>query len=280
MGNAARPPKTQVNRDQLECVQDQINFARRTSDEKAPAVVVPRYDLPMVSYNVTIRNARPIVDELSLDREGFTLVQHNLPSANQDDSEITCHKHLEEIAAFIKEYFNASWVVPRREGAIVQSASRSSIPAAMKIGEPARIDCAPIASPMLAALENQAQGIPIRSYSRLMIIHSWRALSPPPQAFSLAICDAATVLDTDFVVLDHTSDVGVQYKSCVLNYNPHGRWYCFPEMTLDELILFKDYDSEENCNARTAHAMLRNRRGYLNAKPRGSMKASFFVYHA
>ncbi|MCK1668941.1 hypothetical protein IVA91_29300 [Bradyrhizobium sp. 153] len=237
----------------------------------------------MVTYNVTIRNARAILDELSLDREGFTLIQHNIPSADdgrEDDPEITCHKHLEEMASFIKQFFNASWVVPRKKGAIVHSASGSSIPAVTKPGEPARIDCAPIASPMLAALENQAQGIPIGSYSRLMIIHSWRALFPPPQACALAICDAATVLDTDFVVLDYTSDAGAPYKSCILNYNPRECWYYFPEMKPNELILFKGYDSEENCNARTAHAVFQNRREYLNAKLRRSMQASFFVYYA
>lgn len=279
MGNAARPPRAKVNRDQLQCIQGLINFARRTLDEKAPGVVVPRCDLPMVSYDVTIRNARPIVDELSLDREGFTLIQHKFSCVNEQDSEMKCDRYLEGMAPFIKEYFNASWVVPRGEGAIVYSASGSPIPAVTRLGESARIDCAPIASPMLAALENQSKGITIRSYSRLMIIHSWRALLSP-QDSALALCDGATVLDTDFVVLDYSSGAGAKYKSCFLNYNPFERWYYFPEMTPDELILFKSYDSEENCNARTAHAMFHNRRAYPNAKPHGTMQASFFVYFA
>lgn len=112
MGNAKRASSTlRVNRDQLESVQGQINFARRTLDEKAPErAPPPGLDCPMVNYDVTIRNARPIVDELSLDTEGFILIQHKVSCVNERDPEILRKKYLEEMIPFIKSYFNASWV--------------------------------------------------------------------------------------------------------------------------------------------------------------------------
>ncbi|MCK1396785.1 hypothetical protein IVB45_05745 [Bradyrhizobium sp. 4] len=231
----------------------------------------------MLPYDVTIRDARPIVSELSLDRQGFTLIQHKISHANDGDRDIGYDKYLEEMVPFIKNYFNASWVVPRRQGVVVRSAK-----ALRGVREPsvmAHIDYAPIAGPMLAAVEDRSQDIPIRSYSRLMIVQAWHALSPPPQDFPLAFCDGGSVHDTDIAVVDYTY-LGFTFKSCAVHFNPAHRWYYFPEMTANEFILFKGYDSEPHCNPKAAHSAFDNRRKHPNAEPRESIEARFFVYYA
>lgn len=295
MEHAKRTASTaQVNRDRLECVQGQIVFARRRSGEQAPEVVMTGFDAvscpdaqpvnhcvlpPMVSYDVTIRNARPIVDELSLDREGFTLIQHKISCANERDLTALCNRYLEEMAPFIKNYFDASWVEPRRNAVIVRSTSARAIPEARKPCEWAHIDYAPIAGPVLAAFENQLQGIPIRSYSRLMIIQTWHALSPPPQDFPLAFCDGGSVQDNDILVVNYPS-IDTVTKVGIMHFNSAQRWYYFPDMAVDEFILFKGYDSEVHCNAKPPHFGFDNRRAYPNAQPRQSIEARFFVYYA
>lgn len=291
MGNAKQASSTaEVNRDYLECVQGQINFARRTSDEKAPEVALSRLlpdtvlghihdPPPMLSYDAAIRNARPIANELSLDREGFTLIRHKISCANERVPELMCDRYLEEMVPFIKNYFNASWVVARRQGVIHRSAGASSIPTAKKPIVWAHIDYAPIVGPVTAAIASQSEGIPIRSYSRLMIIQAWHALSPPPQDFPFAMCDGASLADADIHVVDYTV-LGNMIKFGVVHFNPAQRWYYFPEMTADEFILFKSYDSEVHCNPKTAHSSFDNRRAYPNAKPRESLEARFFVYYA
>ncbi|MGY2843427.1 hypothetical protein ACVIWU_006696 [Bradyrhizobium sp. USDA 4509] len=291
MGNAKQASQTaKANRDNLESVQGQINFARRTSDEKAPEVALSKlfpnmlfghiHNPPaMVSYDITIRNARPIVNELSLDREGFTLIQHKTSCANSRDPEVMHNRHLEEMIPFIKNYFNASWVVARRQGVISRSAVGSSIPTVKEPIVWAHIDYAPIVGPVIAAIASQSQGVPIRSYSRLMIIQTWQALSPPPQDFPLAFCDGASVHDTDIDVVDYTF-LGDELKLGIVHFNPAQDWYYFPEMSADELILFKSYDSEARCNPMTAHSAFDNRRAHPSAKPRESLEARFFVYYA
>ncbi|MDF0498639.1 CmcJ/NvfI family oxidoreductase [Bradyrhizobium yuanmingense] len=281
VGAARACSTTRINRDDLECVQGQMAFARRSPEERAPEVFFPRYEaIPMVSHEVTIRNARPIVDDLSLDREGFALVQHKTSCAKERNAEILADRYLEEMVPFLKDYFNAAWVVPKRDGVIVRSAAKNAATGIRGTAGMAHIDYAPISAPMLAARENHVQGLPIRSYSRLMIIQAWRAVSPPPQDIPLALCDSASVLDTDVLVHDYVSDIGADWKSCLLYYSPLYRWYYFPDMTQDELILFKGYDSEENCNARAAHTGFDNRRAYPNALPRESIEARFYVYYA
>lgn len=290
MGNAKQASTTvEAHRDYLERVQGRINFARRTSDERAPEVSLsnpfPNALLghipdppPLLSYDVTIRNARPIVNELSLDREGFTLIQHKISCANERHPEVMYDRYLEEMVPFIKNRFNASWVVPRRQVVILRSAGGSSIP---RVKEPivwAHIDYAPIFGPVAAAIASQSQGVPLRSYSRLMIIQTWHALSPPPQDFPLAICDGASVHDTDIYVADEKVH-DTTFQIGIVHFNPAQRWYYFPGMTADDLLLFKGYDSEKNCNPKTAHSAFDDRRAYPNAKPRESLEARFFVYY-
>lgn len=281
MAHVYRASSTEeINRDQLERVEGHINFARRAPYERAQEAILPGYDLPpMVSYEVTIHNARPIVHELALDREGFTLAQHEISYANEGNPETMYDRYLEEMAPLIKNYFNASWVVPRRGSVVFRSSSGSSDPGVREPARFAHVDYAPIAAPMLAAIENQLQGIQQATYSRLMIIQTWHALSPPPQDFPLAFCDGASVHDTDLIAIDYTFR-HVTFKLCLAHFNPAQRWYYFPQMLAHEFILFSCYDSDGQFSSRAAHSAFDNRRAYPKAIPRESIEARFFVYYA
>ncbi|WP_369726253.1 CmcJ/NvfI family oxidoreductase [Bradyrhizobium sp. LLZ17] len=283
-------PSTEATRDCLEYVKGQINFARRTSDEPAPEADLLRRlpDMlfghiheqpPLLSYDITIRNARPIVNQLSLEREGFTLVQRELRCLTERDPEILYDRYLEEMVPYIKKSFDASWVEVRRQTLILRSAAGSSAPTMKEPIALAHTDYAPIAGPVVAAIASQSQGIPVRSYSRLMIIQTWHALSPPPQDFPLAICDGASVRDSDIDVVDYTVH-NYSFKMGIVRFNPAQRWYYFPEMTTDEFILFKSYDSDARCNPQTPHSAFDNRRAHPSARARESLEARFFVYYA
>ncbi|WP_316399103.1 CmcJ/NvfI family oxidoreductase [Bradyrhizobium sp. 33ap4] len=291
MGNTKQAsPTAQESRDCLEGVKGQIHFARRTSDEKAPEVSVsalfPKMLFghigeppPMLTYDVIIRNARPIVNEFTLDREGFTLIRHKPFCANECDPEIMRDKYLEEMVPFIRNYFHASWVIARRGSVIARAAGGSSISGVKDPVALAHIDYVPIDGPVLAAITSQLEGVPIRSYSRLMVIQAWHALSPPPQDFPLAFCDGASFHDADIDAVDYAA-LGTTIKFGFVHFNPTQRWYYFPAMTADELILFKSYDSEVHCNPKTAHSAFDNRPACPNATPRESLECRFFVYYA
>ncbi|WP_283809981.1 CmcJ/NvfI family oxidoreductase [Bradyrhizobium forestalis] len=211
----------------------------------------------LVSYDVNIRDARPIVDELSLDREGFTLIQHKISCAKERVPQVMRDRYLEEMVPFIKDYFKASWVVPKRDAVIIRSLGAGSVPPAEKgaglvrpyVASFAHIDYAPIAGPVMAAREDQLQGIPIRAYSRLMIIQAWHALSEPPHDFPLAFCDGNSVVDTDLIETVY-ENYDVKHKTWLVHYSPVHRWYYFPEMSSAEFALFKGFDSEDDHNPR------------------------------
>jgi hypothetical protein len=283
MATAAR-----MQRNHLDCVQGEMAFARRSPDETAPEFVVKGYDhVPMVKYDVPIHDARPVVSGFTLDREGFNLVKHKISFADEPDPTVMADKYLAEMVPFIKDYFKAAQVVPRRDGVIVRSVSGSADPtkeqyaskpvSQTRVAGFAHIDYSSVAGPMLAAYENQNQGLPIQAYSRLMVIQAWRAVSPPPQDFPLAFCDGTSIKDTDLYE-SYYDRYELKHKTWILQRNPSHRWYYFPDMTSDEFVLFKGYDSLDECNPRCAHAAFDNRRATPHAHPRRSIEARFSVY--
>jgi hypothetical protein len=283
-------PATSKGLDELECVRGRIGFARRTPDENAPSAPTPMgHDFPMVMYDVPVRNARPIVDGLSLDREGFVVVKHSISCALEPDPDVFRRKYVEEVTPFIQDYFKASWVTSLDlGGATLRSVGgnigpRAGASAALRVSRPfgaafAHIDYASEAGPMIAARDNQLLGNEIRAYSRLMIIQTWRALSPPPQNFPLAFCDSTSIAQADLFNTYYRNH-GVTHKTWYLHHNAAQRWYYLPDMTADELFLFKGYDSLTHHRPWSAHAAFDNTANRPEAKPRESIEARFYVYY-
>src|SRR5438552_2279565 len=85
-------------------VKGEIAFARRSADEGGRPGVPPRGygELPVVNHEVTIRNVRPIADKLSLDREGFLVIRHQVPCVQTGDLEQVRTRYAEEMGPFIR----------------------------------------------------------------------------------------------------------------------------------------------------------------------------------
>ena len=110
-----------------------------------------------------------------------------------------------------------------------------------------------------AAIEDPA-AVPARRHAaladaveharRLMIVQFWRNLGPPKMDLPLALCDVRTVRPDDarpFVVADYAGAGGGAFEALavVAPTDPgRHRWYTFPEMSADETIAFRTYDSD------------------------------------
>lgn len=281
---------TKVDREQLESVQGRISFARRSPDEKAPARVEPlpfEFDVSTVDYDVTIRNARPIVNELSLEKEGLILAKHKTSCANERDPDVMKKKYLEEMSSFLQDYFKASLVMPAVHGGFIvrflggdrQVVEQKSLRVTSQTAGYAHADYSPVGAPMAAARDSQLRGKEIRSYSRLIIAQTWRALSPAPQDTPLAFCDGSSVPKADLVDVKYSRAGERGANVWFLHHNPAHRWYYFPDMTSDEVMVFKGYDSDAHYRVWTPHSAFDNRRAYPEAKPRESVEARFYVYY-
>ncbi|MEM7406470.1 MAG: CmcJ/NvfI family oxidoreductase [Pseudomonadota bacterium] len=78
---------------------------------------------------------------------------------------------------------------------------------------------------------------------RFAIINVWRNIAPEPvQTHPLALCDARSVGPDELVVFEiHYADrVGENYFA---KPGSTHRWFCYPEMTRNEALLLKQWDS-------------------------------------
>ncbi len=77
----------------------------------------------------------------------------------------------------------------------------------------------------------------------------------------LALCDASTIKTNDCITFDAClrepfDEPGNQFESQLCPYDPGQRWFYFPDLTPDELIVFKSFDSDQGAR-RPALAQLR-----------------------
>lgn len=84
---------------------------------------------------------------------------------------------------------------------------------------------------------------------RLMVVQFWRNIGPAKMDFPLAFCDARSVRREEVVAFPVTNYAGngVQFEALGV-FAPEDpaahRWYTFPEMTIDEVVVFRTFDSD------------------------------------
>ena len=114
----------------------------------------------------------------------------------------------------------------------------------------------------------------------MQIINLWRPIRGPLQDAPLAVCDAGTVRFDELVGSDlvYPDRVGETYS---VKYSPEHRWFYVPEMTADEILLLKCYDSETDGRARFApHTAFVDPTTPAGAAPRESIELRTLVFHA
>ncbi len=111
-------------------------------------------------------------------------------------------------------------------------------------------------------------------------INVWRPISGPVQEWPLAVCDARTMVQKDFVPTyrlypDRTGEI------YTITYNPDHRWYYFPLMEQSEVILLKGFDSLDDGRARfTGHTSFKDPTSPPNAAPRESIEVRALLFFA
>lgn len=226
---------------------------------------------------VEMRDARAIADELTLERNGFVLIEHRTAVRDFFDPAEIASVYYPEVAALIQRVSGAARVH------VFDHTLRSGDEDEREqklIREPvlwAHNDYTEWSAPQRVRdlLPDEADELLRR---RFAIIQVWRAINRPIQSNPLAIADAASVAFEDFLIAErrYPGRVGQTYR---LRYNPAHRWFYFPEMKRDEALVFKVYDSEKDGRARfTAHTSFNDPGTPPGAPPRQSIEARALVF--
>jgi hypothetical protein len=182
----------------------------------------------------------------SLADEGFVLVDHQSAVSDFTDREEVAGVHPSEIEALLLRETGADMVVVTGPG-VLRFSERSGKAGSLDNSMPARFAHVDITTD--TAKEFATRSAPNgKSVARYAHFNVWRAFSAPPQDVPLAVCDARSVVATDLIKADAIFDVKDapewSFEAWTVAHNPDHRWYWFPAMNRDEVIVFKTSDSD------------------------------------
>ena len=201
---------------------------------------------------VFIQDGRPLADAFSIDREGFALVPHATKATDLYDEAALPVSYYPEAEALLKQETGATKVVifdhtirtshqrPRGVGLPREAVLRVHNDYTLKSGPQRVRDLVP-------------EEADERLKRRFAIVNVWRPIVGPLQQFPLALGDAASLAADDIIATDliYPDRVGEIYS---IAHNPAQRWFYFPEMSRDEVVLIKTYDSDPARARFSAHS--------------------------
>ncbi len=236
-------------------------------------------DMPDRNYDyrptdVAIANGRAVPRRPALDWEGFALYDSPTALQNLKDEEAIRTVYYPEVEALIKEKTGAGEVV------IFDHTIRSSdgVGTARRSVAHVHNDYTETSAPRrVLDLLGEEEGRE-RLKGRFIQVNAWRPFGAPVKRAPLALADARSVRPQDLkaAVLDYGDRQGEVYE---LAYNYGQRWFFFPEMTQDEVILIKGYDSARDGRGRLSpHTAFDDPATPYNAPPRLSMEVRAFAF--
>ena len=223
-----------------------IGYSERTA--KRPYFYANAHEkdfVPLAPAEVTIRDARGL--GCSLDREGFTLVEHRSAVADLTDLEVVAKVHRGEIAEMLKRVTGCDEVAMTPFG-ILRFSEKSGKNTDHDNSHPARFVHVDMAREAAAAMREKTAP-PGKPIARSAQYNVWRSLAGGTQDVPLGLCAYPSLapgdlLDCDaiFDPLDGSPEWG--FPNYLLAHNPAHRWYYYSDMTRDEAIVFKTSESD------------------------------------
>ncbi len=232
---------------------------------------------PVDERRVTIRDARPEIGRLSLQRNGFVVVE--------EPTDVTEFTEPDELARYCRQ---TEALVQRLTGAdkVVSFGPmiRTNAGGAHGHNQPAfgaHVDygartVADFTRDLLPTEEARR-----RLAGRHMLINVWRPITMVESA-PLALCDASTVRREDLFDSEVVGGLGDFKRRSLwgfnLAWNPGHRWYWVPHMQPWEALVFKLYDSDEAAVQHTAHSAFDDPNTPPDAAPRQSVEVRTIAY--
>jgi len=247
-----------------------------------------RDNLKLDPRTIRVGNARLWVRPPSLEREGFALIPHRSDVSDFRNPQEIARIHWPETERLLLELTHADEIV-RFGLAVRRSADCSSGPVRFTSSGPlcethsvcfVHIDISDPAAALFAQRwRPKGHGRPVRRFAHYNI---WRALSPPPQDFPLALCDSRSVSASDLVEADAMMDIPGKpessYVGLVVRYNSRHRWSHFPDMSRDEVIVFKTHDSDPAHPSHVPHTAFKDPACPSGVAPRSSIEMRAIAY--
>lgn len=241
---------------------------------------VPKILFETEDHTVSIADMRAIGETLSVDQEGFELLHHTTAVEDLYDDDAIEHVYYPEIEEMLRRRFGASKVVVfdvtrRSDGGpgaknpdgLRGPASRVHVDYTVKSGPQRTKD---------VLGEEEADRVEA-SGARVIQVNVWRPIRGPVERSPLALADASSVRPDNLVATDQIfpDRVGEIYN---VTHDSAQRWYYAPQMTADEVLLIKGWDSLDDGRARfTPHGAFPSPATHDDAPARESIEVRTLV---
>src|SRR5215831_7236058 len=198
--------------------------------------------LNVVPRAVPIENARRRTVPPALDIDGFCLRAHHSRVRDFRDRAELERVHVAEIRQLLLEASHADHVQVTGMG-VLRFGEKSVESGAHDNSRPARFVHVDVSDATAASFYDRSRPDNGRRVSRSAQYNVWRVLTSPPQDVPLAVCDARSVQASDLMpadaIFDRDGAVAFSFEAWLLRHNPEQRWAYFPDMTPDEVLIFK-----------------------------------------
>jgi hypothetical protein len=239
-------------------------------------------------HQVLVRDGRPRRGELTLDRAGFTLLDHRTSVSSVENPAMLDGGYTAESLSLVRELTGADHAVSlgwmlRRTG----NDRRGALPPAPDV----HVDLHTTAiAHRYAAVHARSELPKPGTYRRAVWTSLWRAFSPPPQDWPLALCDYRSTDDAEGTPnllcrvpalpepdQPDAPDDQAESAASLFAYREAHRWWYFPGMHAAEALLIKLHDTDHAVAWRAPHTSFRDTAA-AGAHPRESIELRSVAY--
>jgi len=229
----------------------------------------------MRSVEVEIRNARAWPQAPSLEREGLTITDHEVPEQDWSDRKWIEGVYVPSCIELVKRVTGASQAVslyPALVRRVDYEAHRGSAPTAAFL----HLDQPRDTARELGQQRSSAAGL---NLEKGIIYNVWKCLTPPPQDYPLAVADRRSIPEADMVygeTVEYLGEGDEEFKFvspyyAMLPSDKHVFYY-YPDMVPEESLLFIGADLDESHPLGCAHAAFKHPAPDGECVPRASVE--------
>jgi glutathione S-transferase len=204
-------------------------------------------------HEMTVTNGWHRADSFSADKEGFSIHEFKSAFSQWEDDEVVRATFYAEVVDFVKRTVGAKRVL------VFDHTIRTKLNMDKKLTQETNTSRrAPV---MLVHCDYTAESGPLRVRQllgdeaeellsrRVAFFNVWKPIRRVVEERPLAMCDVTSSPPEDFFKL-HLRYRDRNGENYVMRHSPKHKWWYFPKMTPDQVVLLKTYESEMDGRAR------------------------------
>jgi hypothetical protein len=244
-------------------------------------------NLKLSTHAISVEDARGLDSRQTLEREGFGLFRRPTAVGNFRDTDEVMQVYRPEIVDLLTGLTGARKVLVT--GPVLRWSESSRYHGTLLNSRAARfvhIDYSRKSFDEFARRHLEIAGVEdVERWlrGRYAAYNFWRVLTPPPQDVPLGVCSARTVqlgdMVTGMAVVDPPNGPELRFESSLIRFNPAHRWFYYPRMRPDEVLVFKAFDSDRASLQGCPHSAFDDPSCPTGVEPRGSVEIRAYAYY-